>query len=628
MSSITINSNIASLNTQRRLGQSTNSLRSSFSRLSSGLRINRASDDAAGLAVSSLLKAERHVLTQGVRNLNDGISLLAVADGALAELSSVTVRLAELAEQASNGSLSSVQRKALDDEAQALREEYTRIAHSTEFNQRRLFDADFGDLRLQAGFGINEVTSNLGGAIGTGTLELENEVIVAGIGLDFSGIDVADLNGDGHQDAIIAGDFSDQGFANIALGNGDGSFTAISSFASGGDRTDDVSYGDFNGDGVLDLVTAGKTTTNDRTFTILLGNGDGSFNSATSFLSLVNVPNSAKTFVEVGDVNGDGLEDVVVQGGYYFNSVAVSFGNGDGSFQAARVFQGDTDDSHGVALVDLNGDAALDIVSLGVNNGANGSRTDIFINDGSGNFTDVATLLGDGLSTSGLTVGDINNDGFIDVGDNGSNGFHYFLGNGDGTFGNRQTLTTVSGSLVDINGDGVTDLVGLGVFLGDGEGGFESGIASPSGGLARSFADTNEDGVLDMINVSDGPFDARFRSVVSETDVGTAVLIDFSLRSQTDAKQSLALFEQKLNQLASQRGTIGAFESRLSTAIANSSVTAESIEAARSQITDVDVATESASLIRNSILQQAGVAILAQANQAPALAVQLLGNIS
>ena len=115
MSSITINSNIASLNAQRRFAKSSQSLQDSFTRLSSGLRINRSSDDAAGLAIAESLNVDSRVFAQGIRNLNDGISLLNVAEAATGEISNILFRLRELATQSANGTLSKEQRGALDE---------------------------------------------------------------------------------------------------------------------------------------------------------------------------------------------------------------------------------------------------------------------------------------------------------------------------------------------------------------------------------------------------------------------------------------------------------------------------------------------------------------------------------
>src|SRR4051794_33665977 len=103
MASIPINSNPASLDAQRRLGESSASMARSLERLSSGLRINRAGDDPAALSVAAALDLDARVLSQGVRNLNDGLGYLAVADGAASELANILVRIRELAAESSNG---------------------------------------------------------------------------------------------------------------------------------------------------------------------------------------------------------------------------------------------------------------------------------------------------------------------------------------------------------------------------------------------------------------------------------------------------------------------------------------------------------------------------------------------
>src|SRR5262245_4821543 len=107
---VTINTNVAALNAQRRLGNSTQALRGSFERLSSGLRIVRAKDDAAGLAIADSLRADGRIASVAIRNANDGISLISIADGALDQMSSVLTRMAELAEQSANGVLAVTQR--------------------------------------------------------------------------------------------------------------------------------------------------------------------------------------------------------------------------------------------------------------------------------------------------------------------------------------------------------------------------------------------------------------------------------------------------------------------------------------------------------------------------------------
>ena len=146
---ITINSNIPSINAQRNLGKATLALNDSYARLSSGLRINKASDDAAGLSIADYLRTDKRVAAVAIRNANDGISALNIADGALNEISSLLARMAELAEQSGNGILGVNQRVALSKEFEQLADEIDRIAAVTEFNGKNLLTA--GSITLQVG---------------------------------------------------------------------------------------------------------------------------------------------------------------------------------------------------------------------------------------------------------------------------------------------------------------------------------------------------------------------------------------------------------------------------------------------------------------------------------------------
>ncbi len=147
---VSLGSNIASLQAQRRLSIATESLGKTYERLSSGQRINRASDDAAGLAIADSLRAQSRVANIAVRNANDGISTIAIADAALGEIGNVLSRLAELAEQSANGVYSTSQRSALSNEFTALSSEIERIATTTEFNGVKLISGG-SSLVLQVG---------------------------------------------------------------------------------------------------------------------------------------------------------------------------------------------------------------------------------------------------------------------------------------------------------------------------------------------------------------------------------------------------------------------------------------------------------------------------------------------
>ena len=137
---IRIFNNIASLNSQRLLGNNNDRLSQSVERISSGLRINRASDDAAGLAISEGLRSDIRALRQAVRNSNDGISLVNITEGALNEQGSMLIRLRELASQAATGTTGSTERATIQLEFNSLRNEIDRITATTEFNGQKLID--------------------------------------------------------------------------------------------------------------------------------------------------------------------------------------------------------------------------------------------------------------------------------------------------------------------------------------------------------------------------------------------------------------------------------------------------------------------------------------------------------
>ncbi len=148
-----VNNNIASINAQRNLGISTAQLQGSVARLSSGLRITRAADDAAGLGISETLRAQIRSINQAVRNSNDGISLLQIADGGAGNIGGILARLRELAEQSASGILGSNERSFLDQEFVALRSEIDRISAVTEFNGVKLLSGTGNDsLSIQIGF--------------------------------------------------------------------------------------------------------------------------------------------------------------------------------------------------------------------------------------------------------------------------------------------------------------------------------------------------------------------------------------------------------------------------------------------------------------------------------------------
>ena len=160
---LTINTNTMAGNTARTLGSHYNNLSKSVQRLSSGLRVNSAADDAAGLAIRELMRSDVTTLNQGVRNANDAISLIQTADGALGVIDEKLIRMKELAEQAATGTYNSTQRLIIDSEYQAMASEITRIANATDFNGVKLLDGSLAG--RHNGKGVSDANLNSTGEL-------------------------------------------------------------------------------------------------------------------------------------------------------------------------------------------------------------------------------------------------------------------------------------------------------------------------------------------------------------------------------------------------------------------------------------------------------------------------------
>ncbi len=616
---ITLGLNISSLKGQRQLARSSDALGKVFERLSSGQRINRAADDAAGLAIADSLKADSRVYTQGIRNLNDGLSILNVADGALQELSNITVRLKELASQSINGVYSNEQRLALNEEAQALAAEYSRITQSTEFNGRKLFSADYGELRLQAGYGLDaSIGSGLGGAIATGEFEAGST-----INSDLSGSFVldslgsADFNNDGNNDYILY----DTGDLIIGLGQDGGGFADPYTVAS---ATGSAFFelADIDDDGNIDIVhrtDAGEIAT-------LFANGDGTFQSAVTSATTYGTTSGS---LEMADINNDGNLDILsLDNG---NNWEILLGSGDGTFTSVQTRN--TTISANADFADINSDGNLDVI-FGVTTA--GGAIVYSLGNGDGTIDTTGVVVQTGTSSIYTRTSDVNNDGHMDiVSIDGANTIYTFYGNGDATFSmSSHTLSNGSISefeIVDINSDGYDDYIvtegisgTVNVLLSDGNGGFEEQIQSTAPTTAIVAMDINDfdhDGVYDFLGVA---FGGGLSFMSGSTTDGVASLLEFSLASKYEAKLAQSQFTDKLNQLSAQRGQIGAFQSRVSAAESVLGATRDNYLTAESRIRDADIAAESANLVRLQILQQAAAAVLAQANIQPQLAIDLL----
>ena len=222
-----INTNVLSLNAQRNLNTSGSQLATSLQRLSSGLRINSAKDDAAGLAISERFTAQIRGLNQAARNANDGISLAQTAEGALAEVGNNLQRIRELAVQSRNATNSSTDRAALQVEALALKTEIDRVATTTSFNGTKLIDGSFSNQVFQVGANVGE-TMTVSGIVNAQSSNLGSSSIAQVTGAAasaFTAITAGDLTINGTSVGAIAADTNAANRASSVM-------AAVNSYAS------------------------------------------------------------------------------------------------------------------------------------------------------------------------------------------------------------------------------------------------------------------------------------------------------------------------------------------------------------------------------------------------------------
>ncbi len=315
---------------------------------------------------------------------------------------------------------------------------------------------------------------------------------------------------------------------------GDGGFVTAPSYAAG-TRPTQVIVGDFNGDGVMDLAVS-----NQRTVSILIGNGDGSFQTATILQGFLD------TRLAVGDFNGDSHLDLVLANRAY-DAASVYLGNGDGTFQPAQDYDADSAPID-IAVGDFNSDGHLDLAIA--NNRS--STISILLGNGDGTFQDARNYTA-GTNPLSVIVADFNQDGRLDLAVSTFYGkTSIWLGNGDGTFQIGQDYPFIAPVVGDFNGDGIPDIAAAGsgsipssnvsIYLGNGDGTFRV-ASSYDGGLVSAFlslavGDFNGDGAADIalaglsgISILLGNGDGTFRagqSYSAGTDLTSVAVGDFN----------------------------------------------------------------------------------------------------
>jgi flagellin len=614
---LTIGSNLLSLRAMRSLTSVSDNLSRVTERLSSGMRMNRASDDAAGLAITSTLDMRSRVYGVGIRNGNDAISALNIADGTLGVMSSMLDRMTELATQASNGTFSTKQRASLDREAQALQQELVRLQGTTSFNGISLLANGSQDIGVQLGIG-NKAQINV--LFGISVSSTSTSVSGMGTGsLALMGVDqdhryaLADRTGDGLDDLYVV-----DGSGNLDLIiNDEGSFggTLILAYAPG--TVAGMTAGDIDGDSVPDVVIA---------FT----NGDiGQYTSTGGYQTQSSGYGSFNQYVNpvLVDLNGDQVLDWVVASG---RSLVGFYNDGNGNII------GDTSDA--------------------ISSGGNINTFDVAVDPNSGEFTVWASQAGGSFITSFSTSGgflvasgtpstgisvtstaDINGDGDRDFAIGKTTGIATYTGDG-----NQLASYTISGGAGyvasgDFNGDGRPDVASsingtVTFLLGAGAASFtlssQRTVAGASNLVLPQITDLNGDGKDDFL-AWNGQFTGGLYSIMwqsSSTSSAGLALDPFSLTTISNAQSALDTLATGRARISSTRGLIGASMGRISVAISNLYASRLGSETASARIKTADVATETANYTRLQILQKTAAAVLAQANQAPSLVVQLLAN--
>ncbi|QNH03118.1 flagellin [Pseudomonas sediminis] len=491
---LTVNTNVASLNTQRNLNSSSKGLDTSLQRLSTGFRINSAKDDAAGLQIANRLTSQITGLGVATRNANDGISLAQTAEGALQQSTGILQRMRDLALQSANGSNGATERAALQGEVAQLQQELNRISDTTSFGGRKILDGSFGSQSFQVGANAYETISVSIGSAATDRIGINR------------------FTTDGGAAAVTSGAFS----ATSGSAYASSSFTINSKLSDG------------------DVAISGPAS----------GSASEVARAVNAKSDETGVTANARTVAELGGITASGTVSFNLSG---LTSKSLET-------DAATVSAVVTDLSDLSSLADAinreTGKTGISAVSKG-------------------DTIELVSSRGDAISITN------------------------FAGSGGATL----QAKSFDGE-DDVGGPATIDEAGGGARV-DGQVQLEAADAFQVTGLTGGLG-TDGFSELDAVNT---------------IDISTA----------TGAQDALGIINGAISNIDSQRAQLGAVQNRFENTISNLQNIAENSSAARSRIRDTDFAAETSELTKNQILQQAGTAILAQANQLPQAVLSLLG---
>jgi len=694
-----INTNIGSLIAQRNLNTTQNANLQALGRLSSGLRINSARDDAAGLAIATRFTAQVRGLNVAMRNAGDGISLAQTAEGALGAMTDSLQRLRELALQSANATNSDTDRQALNAEARQLIDEISRISDQTNFNGRKIFDGNFSS-SVQIGtnvgetvsFGVAKVSaSTLGGGIGAGVSARGTSSALANGDLTINGVSVGPSSA--VDDTASTANKAASAIAKAAAINRVSGNTGVvaqvnANVQAGTSMTAAALSGTVTLNGVaISVATGGASAASDRQSVVQAINAksqqtgvmaiDSGADNGGVILQAADGRNITVAFTTVTAAATGLTAAGTYEGGYTLVSqdgTDVVIGGGDNTGSGNVANSGLAAGGHGGTTASMTslvrqstllttmaaGDLVINGVTIGasksvddsassVSNIASGIAIAASINRAS-NQTGVvasvnATQVVGGTSQTGTadTGGTVTINGVVTAA---------VAASATNTDGNRtamiSAINTISGqtgvvasdngktiTLTAADGRNVTVLVTKGSAATDAAYGLSVGLDTSTAGIGITGA---ADTTASTINLSSaGAFTVAAGSGgnagVSNAgfELGTfggatkgQFLSDVDISTVKGAEKALSAADNALDSVNRERANLGAIQNRLDSTISTISINVENLSAARSRVLDADFAKETAELSRTQILQQAGVAILAQANAQPQLVLSLL----
>ncbi|WP_341348681.1 flagellin [Paenibacillus sp. FSL H3-0469] len=574
-----INHNIAALNTHRQLSANTAATNKNIEKLSSGLRINRAGDDAAGLAISEKMRGQIRGLDQASRNAQDGISLIQTAEGALNETHSILQRMREISNQSANGTNTDTDRGALQDEMNQLTSEINRIGNTTEFNTQKLLNG--GISSGESGKLTQATSAKITGDALTSTGALS---IASGVKLTVDGqtFDVGAINV-GHAAVVgppaVAASTADEQAAELK--------DKLGALTSGGVKLSDLV--DIKVNGAAIEFTAKSTGTSSG----VKISGTAAEAAKLGFDTTDDVQSIGKgtpSTVERAGLQGSNALGATAAG----NTIAANstFKITVGTESAVDVSLGDTAKTYDTGNTDTNiAKAAMD---------------------------DLVKDLNAALQKAGL-------DSKVTASLSKDNNIQFISETGKDlklTEGTNSPLTAIGVATADLGAvKNVEQVVGAGA-----QGVGFSTKFQIGANTGQSMSLTVNDMRAGALGITGNAGQAGFTKTNSVTngtnDVKSEAALNISTRE--DASKAIAVLDKATSTVSSERAKLGAVQNRLEHTINNLGTASENLTAAESRIRDVDMAKEMMQQTKNNILAQAAQAMLAQANQQPQGVLQLL----